>query len=228
MAELSVIIPTLNAGEELRRSLPPLADFDALNLVREVIFADGGSTDDTHAVAEAAGARVVTAERGRGPQLAAGAAAAEGRWLMFLHADTRLDLRWYEPVWSFMHEAENDRRAGYFRFKLDDRRKRAKLLERAVSLRVRLFGLPYGDQALLISKDFYREIGGFKPLPLMEDVDMVRRIGRRRLVRLPRNAVTSAERYRHDGYLLRPLRNLCCLSLYFLGLPPRLIAKLYG
>ena len=114
------------------------------------------------------------------------------------------------------------------RFKLNDGRKRAKILERLVALRVKLFGLPYGDQALLISRDFYREIGGFKPVPLMEDVDIVRRIGRRRLVRLPLDAITSAERYHRDGYLWRSARNLFCLSLYFFGVPPRIIVKLYG
>jgi len=227
MAELSIIIPTLNASEGLRRSLPPLAEFDALNLVHEVIFADGGSTDETHDIAKAAGANVVEAPRGRGIQLAAAAEAATGRWLLILHADTCLDLRWHEPVWSFMHEPKNERRAGYFRFKLDDKRKRAKLLERLVALRILMFGLPYGDQALLISRAFYRELGGFRPLPMMEDLDIVRRIGRRRLVRLPRNAVTSAERYHRDGYLWRALRNFFCLSLYFLGVPPRVIMKFY-
>ncbi len=228
MADLSIIIPTLNAGEALRRSLPPLASFDALNLVHEVILADGGSSDETQAIAEASGARVVRAACGRGEQLAAAAEAATGRWLLFLHADTCLDPRWHEPVWTFMQDDENSRRVGFFRFKLDDKRKRAKLLERLVALRVWMFAMPYGDQALLISRDFYREIGGFRPIPLMEDVDIVRRIGRRRLVRLPRSAVTSAERYHRDGYVLRPLRNLFCLSLYFLGVPPRLIAKFYG
>ncbi len=228
MAELSIIIPTLNASEGLQRSLPPLAEFDALNLVHEVIFADGGSTDETLDIAKAVGADVIDAPRGRGRQLAAAAESATGRWLLFLHADTSLDPRWHEPVWSFMHDQGNDRRAGYFRFKLDDRRKRAKLLERLVALRIWIFGLPYGDQALLISRNFYRELGGYNPMPLMEDVDIVRRIGRRRLVRLPRNAVTSAERYHRDGYLLRSLRNFLCLSLYLLGIPPRVIVKLYG
>ena len=228
MADLSIIMPTLNAGEGLRRSLPPLAALNALNLVHEVIFADGGSTDETYDIAEAAGARVVAAERGRGQQLAEAATVAKGRWLLFLHADTRLDPRWHEPVWSFMLEPGNIRRAGFFRFKLNDGRKRAKFLEWLVELRVELFGLPYGDQALLISRDFYREIGGFKPVPLMEDVDIVRRIGRCRLVRLPLDAITSAERYHRDGYLWRPVRNLFCLSLYFLGVPPRFIVKLYG
>ncbi|NKB56133.1 MAG: glycosyltransferase [Alphaproteobacteria bacterium] len=228
MAELSIIIPTLNASAGLRRSLPPLAAFEAINLVHEVIFADADSDDDTRAVAEASGARVVQSERGRGQQLAAGAEAATGRWMLFLHADTSLDLRWYEAVWTFMQDSANGNRAGYFRFKLDDKRKRAKLLERLVSLRVHLFGLPYGDQGLLISRAFYDEIGGYRPLPLMEDVDIVRRIGRRRLVRLSRNAVTSADRYHREGYLWRPVRNLGCLLLYFLGVPARFIVRLYG
>lgn len=227
MADLSIIIPTLNASAGLRRSLPPLAEFDALGIVHEVIFADGGSIDETPEIAEAAGANFVEAPAGRGPQLAAAASGAKGNWLLFLHADTSLDPRWHESVWSFMREPENSRRAGFFRFKLDDRRKRAKLLERLVGVRVALFGLPYGDQALLISRDFYREIGGFKPLPMMEDVDIVRRIGRRNLVRLQGNAVTSAERYVRDGYVWRVLKNFCCLSLYFTGVPPRLIVKLY-
>jgi len=228
MADLSIIIPTLNAGEGLRRCLPPLAAFDALNLVHEVIFADGGSTDDTLAVAEAAGARVVSSERGRGQQLAAGAAAAQGRWLLFLHADTALETRWQEVVWPFMNDLGNAKHAGYFRFKLDEARNRARLLERLVATRNRLFVLPYGDQGLLISRDFYRDIGGYNSMPLMEDVDIIRRIGRRHLFRLESDAVTSASRYSRDGYLLRPIRNLLCLSLYFLGVSPRAIVKLYG
>ena len=97
-----------------------------------------------------------------------------------------------------------------------------------VAVRCRLFRLPYGDQGLLISRALYQRLGGFKPVPLMEDVDLVRRVGWRRLTALPSAAVTSAVRYRRDGYLLRPLRNLCCLTLYFLGVPPRAIVKLYG
>ncbi len=97
-----------------------------------------------------------------------------------------------------------------------------------MALRSRLPGLPYGDQGLLIASGHYREIGGFKPLCLMEDVDMVRRIGRRNIASLPATAITSAARYRRDGYVWRPLRNLCCLLLYFAGAPPAMIAKLYA
>jgi len=228
MAALSIIIPTLNAAGHLRGSLPPLAAFAGIDLVHEVILADGGSSDATAAIGAAAGATLVVAATGRGGQLAAGASAATGDWLLFLHADTRLDAGWHAAVRDFIAAPANRRRAGYFRFQLDDDHWRARLLARIVALRSRVPGLPYGDQGLLIARDRYREIGGFKPLGLMEDVDIVRRIGRRNLVALPATAITSAERYHRDGYIRRPLRNLLCLLLHYLGAPPAMIAKLYA
>ena len=228
MAQLSVIIPTLNAEAPLRRSLPSLASLSALSMMREVIFADGGSSDRTAAIAEEAGAVVVRAARGRGTQLAAGAERANGAWLLFLHADTALEPGWEKAVRAFMDEPENAGRVGYFRFGLDEASAGARWLEAAVAVRCRLFRLPYGDQGMLMSRDLYRRLGGFRPMPLMEDVDLVRRAGWRRMAPLAMRATTSAERYRRDGYLLRPVRNLFCLGLYFLGVPPRAIAKLYG
>ena len=228
MAQLSVIIPTLNAEGALRRSLPSLASLSALSVLREVIFADGGSSDRTAVIAEDSGAVFVQAPRGRGTQLAAGAERAAGEWLLFLHADTVLDPGWEKTVCVFMDDPENATRIGYFRFGLDDASAGARWLEAAVAVRCRLFRLPYGDQGMLMSRDLYRRLGGFRPMPLMEDVDLVRRAGRRRMAALAARATTSAERYREHGYLLRPARNLVCLSLYFLGVPPRAIAKLYG
>lgn len=228
MAQLSVIIPTLNAEEPLRRSLPSLASLSALSILRQVIFADGGSSDRTSEIAEEAGAVVVRAARGRGTQLAAGAERANGAWLLFLHADTVLDPGWEKAVRAFMDEPENAGRIGYFRFGLDDASAGARWLEAAVAVRCRLLRLPYGDQGMLMSRALYHRLGGFRPMPLMEDVDLVRRAGRRRMAALAARATTSAERYRRDGYLLRPLRNLVCLTLYFLGVSPRAIAKLYG
>jgi hypothetical protein len=95
-------------------------------------------------------------------------------------------------------------------------------------MRGTIFGLPYGDQGLLISKRLYNNIGGFKPISLMEDVDIVRRLGRRRIAFLRSEATTSASRYRSESYLRRTLRNLACLSLYFLHVPPRVLTRLYG
>jgi rSAM/selenodomain-associated transferase 2 len=227
MAKVSIIIPTLNAAAALHRSLPPLAEFAALDLIREVIVADGGSADATAAIAEAAGARFIQAEKGRGMQLAAGADVARGDWLLFLHADTVLQPGWDRVVRDFIGGDEEMRRAGYFRFALDDGRLAARRVQWLANLRARLLGLPYGDQGLLISRGFYRQLGGFRPLALMEDVDLVRRIGRGRLRMLKSTAVTSAERYRRDGFWLRPVRNQFCLFLWFLGVPLDRVMRIY-
>ena len=88
--------------------------------------------------------------------------------------------------------------------------------------------MPYGDQGLLIARTLYDQVGGFRPLPLMEDVDLARRLGRRRLARIGGRVIASARRYRHDGYIRRPLRNLLCLSLYLAGVPAARIVRLYG
>lgn len=226
-ALLSIVIPTLNAAD----TLPATLDFIAATgdgLVGEVIVADGGSTDGTDALAEAGGATVVRAARGRGAQLAAGARAASGAWLLFMHADTVLEPGWRAAVVDFIAEPASGGLAATFRFALDDPSPAARRLEAIVSWRCRFLALPYGDQGLLIGAGLYRSLGGFRPLPLMEDVDMVRRIGRGRLVMLDLGAVTSAARYRRAGYLGRAVRNVGCLTLYFLGVPTRLIVRLYG
>lgn len=222
---LDIVIPCLNAADRLPATLATLA---ALGPAVRVIVADGGSTDDGAALARAAGAMVIEAPRGRGPQLAAGAAAGRAPWILFLHADTRLGPGWRSAVQRHVADSANRERAGYFRLRFDSPSPLARRWERAVAWRSRALGLPYGDQGLLIGRSFYEHLGGIRPLPLMEDVDLVRRIGRRRLVALGADAVTSAERYERDGWLLRSARNLTCLSLYVAGVPPRLIRRLYG
>jgi len=170
--------------------------------------------------------------QGRGAQLAAGAAAARRQlhpadWLMFLHADTQLSPGWSRSVHAFMTTPAQTERAGYFRFTLDDMHPRARQLERAVDWRCRMLGLPYGDQGLVIRADFYDRLGGFKPWPLFEDVDLVRRIGKRRLTPLPARAVTSAEKFQREGYRRRSARNLLLLARYFLGARPSDLARAY-
>ncbi len=129
---------------------------------------------------------------------------------------------------AFLAAPDAAARAGYFAFALDDTAPAARRIERLVAWRCRAFALPYGDQGLLIARALYDEIGGFAALPLMEDVDLVRRLGRRRLMPLAVPLYSSARRYRRGGYLRRPLRNLVCLALYFMRVPPRYIAWLYG
>jgi len=197
-------------------------------LIGEVIVADCGSADDSVAVARAAGARTLVAPRGRGTQLAAGAAAAAGDWLLFLHADCRLAPGWEAAAAAFVAAPGAAGRAGYFAFALDDPSRAARRLEGIVAWRCRTLALPYGDQGLLIARALYDTVGGFKAVPLMEDVDLVRRLGRRRLAPLGAPLYASARRYRRDGYIRRTLCNLLCLALYFAGVPVRRIARLYG
>lgn len=223
--ELSIIIPALDAAPTLEAAIAALAA--GSELPGEVIVVDGGSLDDTVTIARRCGARPVRAERGRGGQLATGAKAASGDWLLFLHADTILAPGWADAVGEHVRGPYASHRAAVFRFALDDDTPGARRLEAVVAWRTRRLGLPYGDQGLLVSRTLYDEIGGFRPLVLMEDVDIVRRIGRRRLEMLDIRAVTSAARFRGPGYLRRSARNLFCLSLYFLGVPPTSIARIY-
>jgi rSAM/selenodomain-associated transferase 2 len=217
-------MPTLNAAETLPTALVALRSAPA----REIIVVDGGSVDGTAAVADAGGARVIVGKRGRGTQLAAGAAAAAGEWLLFLHADCRLEPGWAQAVDAFIARPWAESRAGYFDLALDDPAPAARRVERIAAWRCRTLALPYGDQGLLINRALYDAVGGFAPLPLMEDVDLARRLGRRRVARIGARCLASARRYRQDGYWRRPLRNLLCLSLYFAGMPPERIARLYG
>lgn len=223
-AMLSIVIPTLDAGETLAGTLASLRCAD---WPKEVVIADAGSADGTADVARRFGAKLVETSPGRGGQLVAGAKAAAGDWLLFLHADTRLDPGWAEEAQDFMKPAANAGRAGVFRFALDDDSGPARRLERMVGWRARRLALPYGDQGLLISRKLYESLGGYRPLPLMEDVDLIRRIGRERIVLLRSRAVTSADRYRRGGYLLRSTRNLFCLALYYAGVPAGAIARIY-
>ena len=223
---LTVVIPALNVGHFLEACLDTLEV--GRSLISEVIVVDGGSSDDTVGVAERRSVRLIVEGRGRGRQLRAGASAASSEWLLFLHADTMLGPDWAQAAERFMRVPGNAERAAAFRFVLDESSPAAARLDRIVAWRCRALGLSYGDQGLLISRGLYERLGGYKPLALMEDVDLVRRIGRNRLTVLDVPAVTSARRYQAGGYWRRPLRNLLCLSLYFAGVPPHLIARLYG
>jgi rSAM/selenodomain-associated transferase 2 len=228
---ITVVIPTLNAGKHLARTLTALVPAAVDGLVREVIIADGGSTDATAEIAEASGATFLTAERGRGQQMRAGARAAKSRWLLFLHADTVLQAPWEDEAVRFIRAVDHGdapEAAGVFRFALDDSGVSARLLEAVVHLRGIALRLPYGDQGLLISRRLYEGVGEFQPMALMEDVEMARRLGRSRIIRLNARALTSPRRYRQDGYIRRMLRNMTCLTLYYLRVPPRYLVKLYG
>jgi rSAM/selenodomain-associated transferase 2 len=196
---ISAIIPTLNAAPHLPRTLASLAAGMTDVLIKEVIVADGGSEDETLAIADAAGCKVVKAERGRAKQLRAGAEAAKGRWLLFLNADTSLATGWVEETERFLKAPQSRQKAAVFKLAFDDASPQARRAVFWARLRARVMGLPYGDQGLLISRFLYDGLGGYPDISRMEDVGIMHRIGRRRLVLLESHAVTSAEKFCREG-----------------------------
>ena len=226
---ISVVIPTLNAQASLPDTLSALIPATVEGLVREVVIVDAGSTDRTCEIADAAGAEVVAVSPNRGSQLMAGATRARHPWLLFLHADTVLDPGWEREVSHFMDRVDNGRiepAAAAFRFALDDEGLAPRCLEGLVGLRCALLRLPYGDQGLLIPRALYDRVGGYRALPVMEDLDLVRRLSRVKMLRA--RAVTSALRYRREGYLRRALKNQMCLVLYALNVPAARISQFYS
>lgn len=223
--ELSIIIPTLNEaaviGETLRALHESLGD-DASST--DIIIADGGSDDDTPAIARSLGARVIDAPRGRGPQQNAGALAASAGVLLFLHADTRLPAG-FAPVVSRTLAARGVA-AGAFSLAIDAPGRSLRVIEALANGRSRLLRQPWGDQAIFTRAGTFREAGGFPDWPLMEDVALVRRLRRRgRIELLSLAATTSARRWTTRGVWRTTLLNQACLAAYTLGVPPHRIAR---
>ena len=226
---ISVVIPTLNAEARLPFCLDALVASAVDGLVKEVIVVDGGSTDATLKIADGFGARIINAEPGRGGQLKKGAEEARGDWLFFLHGDTVMSEDWGDAARAFIQEG--GRQAGVFTLSFDAPGALPRLVAMGAMARTRLFKNPYGDQGLLISRSFYEEIGGYQPMPLFEDVEIIERIikvrGRSALKVLRAKAVTSADRYERNGYLKQAGGNLWLLMRYYAGVTPEALAKAY-
>ena len=226
-APLSIVIPTLNAGAELPGALACLMQGVEAGLVRELVVSDGGSSDGTVEMAENVGAVVVTGAPGRGGQIARGVAAAQGDWVMVLHADTQLGAGWVEAVERLMaRAASGEACAGYFRLRFRAKGLAPRFVAGWATARSRLFGLPYGDQGLILSRALYYQVGGMPDLPLMEDVAIARAL-RGKLVALEAEAATSAARYEQGGWIRRGARNLWTLTRYLLGADPEALARSY-
>jgi len=223
---LSIVIPALNEGSNIGTTIDALKK-STITCTYDIVVVDGGSQDATIDEARSRGAQIIKCEPGRGKQLAAGGMQAKGAWLLFLHADTELEAGWFKEAEQFITNEKELRHAAVFSYKLDDDTGATSVLEAIVNWRTRILALPYGDQGLLISHAFYRDLHGYAPIHIMEDVEIIRRIGRDRLHIFNSHAITSADKYRRDGYFFRPLKNIFCLILYFLGFQSRLIAKIY-
>ena len=222
---VSIIIPVRNDTPALARLLGQLpAGHPAI----EVIVAAGGAEDGAFQQLRRARGDVVWVESrpGRAMQLNAGAAHATGEWLWFVHADSRLPQAWLDAF----HALTTDPLiiGGSFAFRLDSTAWQARLIERAVATRVRLFGLPYGDQGIFVRRSVFASMGAFQLLPLMEDVEFVQRLRRAGPVRhLTLEITTSARRWQRDGWWRRSALNLWLLTQYLVGVSPERLARRY-
>jgi rSAM/selenodomain-associated transferase 2 len=221
-APLSIVIPALNEAGRLAATLAAVA---RLRGPFEVIISDGGSVDDTAAIAGRHGAIVVAGERGRGTQLHAGARIARGDVLWFLHADTHPPPDGVERI----GEALRDPRvvAGNFEIRLDGESRAARFLTWLYP-RLRRLGLRYGDSGIFVRREAYVRAGGFRPLPIFEDLDLIRRLrplGRWAVV--PAVVVTSSRNFEGRSFLLVFAGWVALQVLYWLGVPPRVLGRLY-
>lgn len=220
-APISIIIPTLNAGEQLPATLQALIEGLHTGLIRELIVTDGGSTDATLQIADEAGARIVTGAPSRGGQLRRGCATATGEWLLVLHADTVLQDGWCDVVAAHLATGK----PAAFRLAFGASGFWPAWVSGWANLRSRVFGLPYGDQGVLVPRRTYLSAGGYPDQPLMEDVALARALPR--ITLLKARAITSADRYARAGWLRRGARNLWTLTRYFLGADPERLAQAY-
>jgi rSAM/selenodomain-associated transferase 2 len=191
----------------------------------EIVVADGAADSRLDRVAAARhDVRVVRSRPGRAAQMNAGAAVSTAPWLVFVHADSRMPAGWLDHLES----CPPDLAGGWFLFALDDAAWQARVVERGVRWRVRLLRLPYGDQGLFARRDVFARMGGYRDLPLMEDVDFLGRLRREgRCLEIPLPLVTSARRWRRDGWLRRSTQNLALVTLYFAGVSPATLARWY-
>lgn len=226
-APLSIIIPALDAEAVLPVCLAGLMPGLETGLIREVIVVDGGSEDQTRRIADGAGATVLSApDRGRAAQLRHGVEQARGDWLLFLHADTALSRDWAERAKT--HIMERRDAAAVFTLAYRSDHPMAKVVARRANWRARALGLPYGDQGLLVSRKLYTEIGGYPDTPFMEDVQIIRALGKKRISILSAEARTDASKYERDGWRRRSWRNVYLITRYLLGADPEKLAQLYS
>jgi rSAM/selenodomain-associated transferase 2 len=220
---VSVIIPTLNEASAIEATLDALA---RLSAPVEVIVVDGGSSDTTVLLAGARGALVVNAERGRGSQMHAGACVAQGEVLWFVHADTHPPPDALRRIAKALAAPEVV--GGHFAIRFDGAGWAARLLT-WIYPRLRWLGLCYGDSALFVRRQAYQQAGGFRPFPLFEDLDLQRRLRRHgRLARLQAAVTTSSRRFEGRSFTLTFAWWTILQVLYWLGVSPHRLARLYA
>jgi len=219
---VSLIVPILADREAIRRLLPQIR----LDLRVEVIVAEAGNEPGLEALGSGRpDIKLLHTSQGRGRQMNAAAGLARGDWLLFLHADSTLPSDWLTP---FEAATRSGAVGGWFRFAVDDPAWQARVIEKGVALRVRLLTLPYGDQGLFVRRRTFADMGGYKDLPLLEDVDFIRRLASHGpVVEVPCAIATSPRRWKRDGWFRRSVRNLVIIGLYYSGVSPQTLARWY-
>lgn len=219
--KLSLIIPALNEKEFIEKTLKEIVKVPGV----EVIVSDGGSTDRTPEISASA-ARVVKSMPGRGIQMNTGASVSSGDVLLFLHADTLLPENWEDKLLSAM----SDERVvgGAFTLSIDSARLSHKIIASAANIRSRITGIHYGDQGIFVKRSVFEKIGGFKDIPIMEDVDLMRRLKKVGIVVMLKDKVaTSPRRWDKEGAVYATIRNWLLITLYYIGVAPERLYKFY-
>ena len=218
---ISIIVPVLNEGPYLDHFLAKLA-----RSPHELIVVDGGSNDQTPQIASRHADIFTVSPRGRGIQQHWGALRATGDILLFLHADTFLPPHFEAMIISTLRDGEIS--LGAFKLRLFPSNPWLRLVAHVANLRSALLKLPYGDQAFFMKKDSYFKVGGFRDIPIMEDVDLVRRARRAGKIRiLNAHVATSARRWYKEGMVLTTLRNWSLMIRYFMGTSPSALKPHY-
>ena len=221
--KVTIVIPTYNSERTINNTLNILT-----KIFKNIIVVDGQSKDLTRKICNKYNTKLFTLKNNnRGIQLNLGSKKVFTNWILFLHADSILENTAIEEIEKFISSDENKYKAATFKLKFDQVNIYAFLLSKVVTFRSKYFKLPYGDQGLLISKAFYNKIGGYKNLPIMEDVEIIRNVGFRNIKILNSYIITDSIRYKSAGWLIRPFINLYCLTLYFLGFNIEIINKIY-
>ncbi len=219
---VSIIIPTLDEAVRIARTIDDVEPGDH----REVIVVDGGSEDDTAAIARSMGARVLDGSPPKASQMNLGASEAAGEALLFLHADTRLPDRFDARILECLHKP--DVVAGAFELRIDSPEPGLRLIERLANFRSRRMGMPYGDQGIFISAGAFRRIGGFPDIPIMEDFELMRRLKKKgTIATVSAPVVTSPRRWTKLGVLKTTIINQLVIAAHLIGAPPDLTARLY-
>jgi rSAM/selenodomain-associated transferase 2 len=220
---LSIIIPALNEAPSIG---PALDAVSQLSGSVEVIVVDGGSDDDTREIARARGAKVIASERGRGAQMNRGAGAAQGGLLWFLHADTIVPADAVERIVQALDDPKVI--AGNFRVRFDGPGRAPRFMT-WLYRQLRRIGLCYGDSAIFVRSEAYRRAGGFKPVPIFEDVDVLRELRKvGGIVHVPATVVTSSRRFEGRSFGLTFTRWTVMQALYWLGVQPRTLGRFYA